>query len=300
MKPTPMKPTAPWPPPMEPHLSAAISTTMKPMKRRCPSSSAWHEPMQPMKVLAAHVWRRARCLISTAMKSWTKLDLILDDVGDSMLARGVQRLPADQLMGDEDLLGASECAAAAGGAAGSADKEGFVCPCGLLLLCPGGLLCPAAPLLCATAAGCIDTRRFLSLLCFSTSRFKFPLVCWCANLARAQKPSHSRLPAVLHGRWKGASAVREIRVPPRKRRNLQADATSPCPAHGMWFVVVGGGCLLVTPVPCSLFVPFRVPDMCPTSVVPCSRSVPGSSLCPFPVPVPFRQTETSERTSLEN
>ena len=71
-----------------------------------------------------------------------------------MLARGVQRLPADQLMDDEDLLGASECAAAAGGAAGSADEEGFVCPCGLLLLCPGGLTCPAASRLCATAAHC--------------------------------------------------------------------------------------------------------------------------------------------------
>jgi hypothetical protein len=52
------------------------------------------------------------------------LGLILDDVDDSLLARGVERLPADQLMDDEDLLGAPECAAAAGGAAGgSADEE---------------------------------------------------------------------------------------------------------------------------------------------------------------------------------
>jgi len=85
----------------------------------------------------------------------------------------------------------------------------FVCPCGLLLVCPGGMLCPAASRLYATAAGCIDILRFFGLLCFSTSSFKFPLVCWCAKLARAQKPSHS--PTTGRATWQMEGGERRAR-----------------------------------------------------------------------------------------
>lgn len=53
-----------------------------------------------------------------------KDDCMPDDVEDSLIARGVHRMPADQLLDDEDLVDASERTAAAGAAgAGAADED---------------------------------------------------------------------------------------------------------------------------------------------------------------------------------
>ena len=70
----------------------------------------------------------------------------------------------------------------------------------------------------------------------------------------------------------------------------------------MWSVMVGGGCLPVTPVSCSLFLPFRVPDCARPRLFPVPVPfpvLPSARSRLFPVPVPFQKTETSERTSLD-